>query len=475
MSTDNPPEIQRAIVLQGGGALGAYDAGVLRALCSRIQEIDDENTKKNVFDILAGTSSGAINASIISGFVTNQVEKARTEKKEPDFVMIWNAAIDRLYEFWRYISVVADVEKDPTFKERWRIYRKFNPSAASPEAARRWYATSQFLQYGAPNAFNSPIEIRDEKFFDRFNTWYLYDNSRLRDSVKKYGHFPIASGIDRQHPRLLMVSVDVREGTHVVFDSYEKSPGIRFSRCGEPGSINHISYDEGITEDHVIASASVPVNYGYTKVQDSTNTVRYLWDGGWLSNTPLRELISEHQEFWTTRIGNNSLESDMWKYSGERPRKVPDLRVYITNVWPKVIARIPRDHDRVVERSKDMIFLDKTDYEEKIATLVDDYISLIKDMRRLGHENARDKSSFDDALTRLMEDYTSTSKCYQEIKRRNKDIVKGRFDVRVHRIQLTDDEESTSRKFFDFSHNTIERLLQKGYEDGLNQFKDILS
>ena len=33
--------IQRALVLQGGGALGAYELGVYRALCERLIEKDN--------------------------------------------------------------------------------------------------------------------------------------------------------------------------------------------------------------------------------------------------------------------------------------------------------------------------------------------------------------------------------------------------------------------------------------------------
>ena len=35
------PNKQRAIVLQGGGALGAYEAGVLTVLCKKIGEINE--------------------------------------------------------------------------------------------------------------------------------------------------------------------------------------------------------------------------------------------------------------------------------------------------------------------------------------------------------------------------------------------------------------------------------------------------
>ena len=59
--------IQRALVLQGGGSLGAYEAGVFQALCERLMK----KTKRRailekirpLFDIIAGTSIGAVNAA----------------------------------------------------------------------------------------------------------------------------------------------------------------------------------------------------------------------------------------------------------------------------------------------------------------------------------------------------------------------------------------------------------------------------
>src|SRR5580704_13015554 len=64
-----------ALVLQGGGALGAYQAGVYEALAERgIQP-----------DWVAGVSIGAINAAIIAG-------------NAPD------ARVDRLREFWSQVT-----------------------------------------------------------------------------------------------------------------------------------------------------------------------------------------------------------------------------------------------------------------------------------------------------------------------------------------------------------------------------------
>jgi NTE family protein len=56
-------DTHRALVLQGGGALGAYDVGVFQALYDKIRTGGGDG--KPLFDIIAGTSSGAMNAARI--------------------------------------------------------------------------------------------------------------------------------------------------------------------------------------------------------------------------------------------------------------------------------------------------------------------------------------------------------------------------------------------------------------------------
>jgi NTE family protein len=72
---DRPPFDSIVLLLQGGGALGAYQAGVYEALA-------DANLHP---DWTAGISIGAINAAIIAG---NRPE----------------SRVDRLREFWRFIT-----------------------------------------------------------------------------------------------------------------------------------------------------------------------------------------------------------------------------------------------------------------------------------------------------------------------------------------------------------------------------------
>src|SRR2546428_2925944 len=55
---------ETVLILQGGGSLGAYECGVYKAL----------NKHGIKFDIIAGTSIGAINAAIIAGAKNDPVK-----------------------------------------------------------------------------------------------------------------------------------------------------------------------------------------------------------------------------------------------------------------------------------------------------------------------------------------------------------------------------------------------------------------
>ena len=58
--------VQRALVFQGGGALGAYEAGVFEELCNELIKKDRplrHRQNRPVFDIIAGSSIGAVNAA----------------------------------------------------------------------------------------------------------------------------------------------------------------------------------------------------------------------------------------------------------------------------------------------------------------------------------------------------------------------------------------------------------------------------
>ena len=66
--------VQRVLVLQGGGALGAYQAGVFKALYEKIKSEDQSKGRhgRPLFDIVAGTSIGAINAAVLISYALSR-------------------------------------------------------------------------------------------------------------------------------------------------------------------------------------------------------------------------------------------------------------------------------------------------------------------------------------------------------------------------------------------------------------------
>jgi len=144
----------RALVLQGGGPLGAYEAGAYRVMYESISKRSEDN--ENVFDIIAGTSIGAINAAII---VSHVVENRR-EHPSLSMLKCWEGSTQKLEQFWRErISSDPDLRSTPYYT-RWKEdreregWRRVYPRIATTEAARTYYSAKEFLRRGAKNVFS---------------------------------------------------------------------------------------------------------------------------------------------------------------------------------------------------------------------------------------------------------------------------------------------------------------------------------
>ncbi|HEY7108118.1 MAG TPA: patatin-like phospholipase family protein [Nitrososphaeraceae archaeon] len=314
-------KVQRAVIFQGGGALGGYAAGVYTVLYFWVKKNIDKNNE-HIFDIVAGTSAGAINASVIVSHVVSD------KNKNTDRIKRWEGSVKKLLDFWSYISSSPNFTKwKPFFSYYWPFFGNekdwvaaWNISGfgngATGEAARRYYSAKEYLYSGASHVFSYPTKDSDDRFFDNFwpatNEWYRYDNDELKQSIKKYVDFPIRTNKKENDPRLLVVAVDVEEGEQVTFDSH--LPAVEFG-YDEKGKTNvDIEYRQGIMAEHVMASASVPIHYDYalvpikydynkseSELESETrslnnSTHRRFWDGGILSNMPLREVIQAHRE-----------------------------------------------------------------------------------------------------------------------------------------------------------------------------------
>jgi NTE family protein len=355
-----------------------------------------------------------------------------------------------------------------------------DPDCASAEAARRYYSARQFILYGADKVFSAPQPHLQVRFFDPssfFNTWYQYDNSKLRQLVKYNVEFPIGKSSDENSmPRLLALSVDIEEAEVVTFDSYTGKSEYGYNE--ETKEYRQVKYDQGLMVEHIMASASVPIhydfelvpnNYDYTSSEEERKAklkedlqhnelqdhLRF-WDGGISSNTPLRELIQAHQDYW----------SDI-----KHAEKVLDLEVYVVDVWPwmkKSEYPIRSDYDSVTNRKNELTFQDKTEYEERVANIVSDYYNLVNLLIGLAKSKHATDKEIDAILDKDAKSTHRTGKDYGKT-RKYRNLLDKRFDIsKLVRIERSGDKNDISNKWCYFSSGTISKLLKQGIKDALN-------
>jgi predicted acylesterase/phospholipase RssA len=498
MSNVTVPKLQRALVFQGGGSLGAYEAGVFHVLYHWIKK-DVNNDDENIFDIIAGTSIGAINASIILSHILERKEeefkgKGNDNNGKSSNMKYWEGSPEKLVDFWRYVSSTFDYFRfwTPFLKSSWDNWRSFFPylNLPSGEAFRRYLSTRRSLTFGEQHVF-SPLFFFPfatpmfNKFFDYtpLALWHQYSNDPLRSSVEKFAKKlrngqKIKTSIEKNNePRLLLVSVDIENAETTTFDSYKKKDEDK---------------EGGISLKHVIASAAVPKNFAYEEING-----RKYWDGGIVSNTPLRELISEHTDFWKEKLGLESEKEKLtyttWKDWEESEQKIPKVEVCIINLHPsqEAGAHIPSlfDYDTTKDRENDIRFHDKTEYDLKMAKVIADYKDFVEQMTDVAIESIdkinesvgkiNDKKYKDDLkeyynnkirdFNRILEQ-TSKSTKRKGGNRYYWHLLKHRFDLDEKiKIQREDDEDIISDKIFDFSYDTIDKLIKKGIDDALDK------
>jgi NTE family protein len=372
----------------------------------------------------------------------------------------WKEWYDFVIKYWFQV--------DPSFLKDYFIDGWYVPATA--ESVRRYYSAKQFENWGTLNVATGVIPWSIfGRFFDltdRSNSKPRVDNKHfvlfsLKETLERLGYFPITiekvQQIKERQPRFLLVTVDVKTGDAVTFDSY--SEGTKYN-----DDKNSIQYGKGIEVEHVLASGTFPNFFDYPKFivnnnseTESTNEEHILWDGGYKSNTPLREVIQLHRDYWhktrkKLKVHDENYEND-----------VPDLEVYIANLWPSELKEEPisYDLDFVENRKHDLLLADRTDYDEKVADIVSDYVDLVKRLKSLAERHGASKEELDHVLGR-----DATSKSTQGVTRKYKELLGGRFRLtKVVRIDHKDDGNNVAGKIFDYSYKTIERLIEEGSTD----------
>ena len=493
MSIGGDNYFQRALVFQGGGALGAYEAGTYQQIYRKAKK---ESLDGRLFDIVAGTSIGAINSTVLIGHYLENNS--------------WDGSDEKLLEFWEGLmcSSIADslFHRDSLVRIYWDNMKILNQDLADAENARRFWSIFEFAfsPRGVPNMFKS-IPHLGSKFlnpFTDFLPWWKYDFTPLKNYLSKFVDFPIKTRIEDGQPRLLLTSVDIQDfSSTVVFDSYEKlhdapekndhrldDKGIDNSTVGYDSKLDnnensnknikkgrwyseygnsenrHLIFYDGIGVDQVLASALGKYAMNHSHIEDShTGTIRQLWDGGYLSNTPLRELLTAHRNYWMeyTKINQNKIE-EAKESCTELIARIPELEVFIVNLHPLTPRDIPTDKDLVDDRENDIFFHDRTAYDEQVAYAFTDFVNMTRDLINLARSKGL-STEIDEILNKKAKtiarigEYKFTT---------NRDLFLGKARIsKVWRIDRLETPEATFGKVTDFTPNSVRKLIQAGQFD----------
>src|ERR1700732_662023 len=199
-----PADAQRVLVLQGGGALGPYQAGAFQALCRSGFEPE----------WIAGISIGAVNAAIIAG---NELEKR----------------VDRLKEFWEMVS--APVPWNPILKgDRSRTV--FNETSAALIAT-----------FGVPGFFTPRIPPAPLWPQGSPQSQSYYDTTPLRGTLERLVDFDRINDLET---RLSVGAVSVTSGTFKYFDNFE------MKKLGKK-----------IGPEHIMASGALPPGFPSVEIE----------------------------------------------------------------------------------------------------------------------------------------------------------------------------------------------------------------
>lgn len=294
VKTELPPYETIALVLQGGGALGAYQAGVYEGL----QEAGIEP------DCLAGISIGALNTAIIAG------------NKPAD-------RVPKLRQFWDTIC-------QPYFGITMPYMLQaalFQVNDMTREAISAFNASNAVLQGQA--GFFRPRFPPPPQFSPGLpEAASYYDTSALRDTLHELCDF---DRINDGAMRIAVGAVNLTSGNFVYFDNTKTT----------------------LRAEHFMASGALPPAFAPVEIDG-----QFYWDGGLVSNTPLayvleqtprKDTLAFQVDLWSARgnvptnMGEVSDRINEVRYSSRTRNVTEQMRrlQYMRHIISSLLERIP--------------------------------------------------------------------------------------------------------------------------------------
>jgi NTE family protein len=370
--------LENVLILQGGGSLGAFGCGVFKAL---------RQSKLRQIDIVAGTSIGGVNAAIIAGSKSDQPEES-------------------LEQFWLELaenSSSIDLPSPSPMQEAFvNFWMPSNVRAMQDTQTSSILSFYQSAAYGNPKMFvprwHPAFASKDPYFLTPQKWTYIYDHSPLAKTLDRYIDYSKLEPGGRPNSRLLLTAVNILNAEPLTFD------------CSK----------QKITAKHILATSAYPL-YFFPWVEIEKGL--YCWDGGLLSNTPLREVIDASP--------------------------VLDKKIVVVENYPKIIEALPQNLAEVLHRARDIIFSDKTLHNVKMSKLITEYLRFIDELYHIVEQHA-DTSKLDSKTRAKIQ-----SK-YKKFKmERGAEIKKIRYITRVEKHPHIYENA-------DFSPETIKNSIKEG-------------
>jgi NTE family protein len=310
---ERPPFECIALLLQGGGALGSYQAGVYQALA-------EANLHP---DWVAGISIGAINSALIAG-------------NPPD------RRVERLREFWETISnlplggpYLKSVEYSDDFRRVLNQARAFGVA-----------------MLGAPHFFTPRIPHPMFWPSSPVDALSYYDTAPLRETLEQLVDF---DRINSRQMRFSVGAVNVQTGNFVAFDNANQVIG----------------------PEHVIASGSLPPGFPATEVANEyfwdgglvSNTPLQ-----WVLDTwPRQDTLAFQVDLWSARgeLPNDLASAEVRRkeiiYSSRTRaatnhiKRAQKLRMAFANI----LKQLPEEM-----RNQEDVKLMETEVDDKVCNIV---------------------------------------------------------------------------------------------------------
>jgi NTE family protein len=370
--------LEKVLILQGGGSLGAFGCGVFKAL--------SESKLRNI-DIVAGTSIGGINAAVIAGSKSDQPQ-------------------DDLEQFWLELAENGNSFEFPAPNPMQNAFLDFLlPSEY--RAQQDTHTTSlrslyHSAVYGNPKMFvprwHPAYALTDPQFLSPQNWTFIYDHSPLAKTLDRYVDYSKLAPGERPNSRLLLTAVNVLTSEPLTFDSAKQK----------------------ITAKHVLATSAYPLYFfPWVEVEDGL----YCWDGGLLSNTPLREVIEASP--------------------------IRDKKIIVVENYPKAIEALPQNIPEVLHRARDIIFSDKTLHNVKMSRVITRYLRFIDELYLLVEKHA-EANKLDSETRRKIQTK------YQKFK-----MERG-AEIKSIRYITREEKHPHVYENADFSINTIKNSIKEG-------------